>query len=451
MVKAKIKFVCQECGTETPKWYGRCPGCGEWNTLVEEAVVKNFTVKVPSQYNKPLALGEIEYCHEQRVEIKIPELDRVLGGGLVQGSLVLIGGDPGIGKSTLLLQAAANLSNVGVKILYVSGEESIQQIKLRSERLNITTPNLFVAAETDLEIIFQYIDHNNPSIIIIDSIQTIYSPELTSAPGSVGQVREGTAKLMRLAKSMNKTILLVGHVTKEGSIAGPKVLEHMVDTVIYLEGERHHSFRILRAVKNRFGSTNEIGIFEMQEKGLVEVKNPSQIFLAERPLDAIGSIVIASMEGTRPLLLEIQALVSSSVFGNPRRLTTGLDLNRLLLMLAVLEKKVGFIFNNQDVYVNVAGGVRIDEPAGDLGICMSLVSSLRNTPIDSNLFILGEVGLTGEVRAISQIEQRIQEGAKLGFTKCIIPNNNLKYLHHKMDIEVLGVKSIEEAIKLTFN
>jgi DNA repair protein RadA/Sms len=430
---------------------GKCGGCGGWNTFVEEVVtVQSASPKGISSVGKPILLKDIDFKTEPRIKVGIPEFDRVLGGGLVLGSLVLVGGDPGIGKSTLLLQATHSLEGKQT-VLYISGEESVEQIKMRAQRLGVEQEQLYLVGETNIEMILSYVDTLKPDVVIIDSIQTVYSTDLPSAPGSVGQVRESTARLMHKAKGSNTTFLLVGHVTKEGSIAGPRVLEHMVDTVLYLEGDRHHSFRILRGVKNRFGSTNEIGVFEMREGGLIQVDNPSEIFLAERPKEASGSIVTATMEGTRPLLLEIQALVSPTVFGNPRRLATGLDFNRILLMIAVLEKKVGFVLNNQDVYLNVAGGVKIDEPACDLAICMALVSNLRNQPLDYQTLVLGEVGLTGEVRGVSQIEKRIIEGAKLGFTQFIVPNNNLKNLNINVkDVQIKGVSTVYEGINLVF-
>lgn len=447
MTRVKTKFICQECGLETAKWLGKCPGCGSWNTMIEERAVQK-SVSLPLAGSVPVLLTEVECSGQERCQIGIPELDRVLGGGLVAGSLVLIGGDPGIGKSTLLLQTAALLGKSGQKTLYVSGEESAGQVKMRAERLGVVSKQLFLVSETNLDYIENFVRDIDPAFLIIDSVQTVFDPALTTAPGSVGQVRECTARLLRIAKGQNRTILLVGHVTKEGSLAGPRVLEHMVDTVLYLEGERHHAFRVLRAVKNRFGSTNEIGVFEMRERGLVQVTNPSQIFLAERPVGATGSLVVACMEGTRPILLEIQALVSGSAFGNPRRLATGLDLNRVLLMIAVLEKKNGLILNNQDVYLNVAGGVKIDEPAVDLGICLALASSFRNQAVDGELLVIGEVGLTGEVRAVNQVEKRILEGAKLGFKKCIVPANNLRYLAKELPLEVAGVNSVGEALEI---
>ncbi|HHU32851.1 MAG: DNA repair protein RadA [Zhaonellaceae bacterium] len=448
MARIKTRFICQECGTETLKWMGKCPGCGSWNSLIEEIVKPNTFQPSTKGTARPVLLTQVESGKYSRTLTKLSELDRVLGGGLVPGSLILLGGDPGIGKSTLLLQMAANLAQQEYRLLYISGEESAEQIKMRAERLEIESGNLYLLPETDLEVIESCISDVNPHLVIIDSIQTIYNPQMTSAPGSVAQVRDCSARFLQIAKQNKITILLVGHVTKDGNLAGPRVLEHMVDTVLYLEGERHHAFRILRGVKNRFGSTNEIGVFEMREQGLVEVLNPSEMFLAERPIGVTGSVVVPCIEGTRPILLELQSLVSPTSFGNPRRLTTGLDLNRLLLMVAVMEKKLGFVLGNQDVYLNIAGGVRIDEPATDLGICMAIASSIRNQVFPSDLLVVGEVGLTGEVRAVSQIEKRLQEAAKFGFKRCLIPDNNLKYLNNKMPIEIIGVRTVEEALQI---
>jgi DNA repair protein RadA/Sms len=453
MAKAKTKFICQECGAEALRWMGKCPGCGEWNSLIEEVITPRntkYSLRNKGQ-SRPMLLEKVESSKFVRALTNLPELDRVLGGGLVPGSLILLGGDPGIGKSTLLLQTAAKLGQKNYKLLYVSGEESVEQIKLRAERLKIKTNNLYLFPETDLEIIESCISEVNPQLVIIDSIQTVYNPELTSAPGSVAQVRDCSAKMLQIAKQNNRTILLVGHVTKDGNLAGPRVLEHMVDTVLYLEGERHHAFRILRGVKNRFGSTNEIGVFEMREEGMVEVENPSEMFLAERPIGVTGSVVVPCIEGTRPILLEIQSLVSPTAFGNPRRLATGLDFNRILLMTAVMEKKLGFVLGSQDVYLNVAGGVRIDEPAADLGICLALASSIRNQIVPPELLVVGEVGLTGEVRAVSQVEKRVLEAAKFGFKQCIIPHNNKRYLNIRSSIEILGVNTVEEALSIALN
>ncbi|MBS4535024.1 DNA repair protein RadA [Clostridium sp. D2Q-14] len=451
MVKLKSKFVCQECGYETPKWMGRCPGCNEWNTLVEEIYDKKNNAKIiqgaSSTYKK---LKEVRIEEEERTSTKINELDRVLGGGIVKGSLILVGGDPGIGKSTLLIQVANNLSIKDKKVLYISGEESAKQIKIRADRLNVNSDNLYIISETNMGLIDNVIKDLSPDILIVDSIQTVYHPDITSAPGSVSQVREVTSKLMNMAKSKDIATFIVGHVTKQGSIAGPRVLEHMVDTVLYFEGERHNAYRVLRAVKNRFGSTNEIGMFEMRDKGLKEVENPSEVLITGRPLDSAGTIVVPAVEGTRPMLVEIQALVSSTAFGMPRRVATGIDYNRVILMLAVLEKKAGLQLQNMDCYINITGGIQIREPAMDLGIISAIVSSFRDKEIDTETITIGEVGLTGELRAVSLMEKRLLEASKLGFKKAIIPYSNLKGLEIKnIDIEIIAVKNINEAIEYT--
>jgi DNA repair protein RadA/Sms len=455
MVKRKTKFICQECGYESPKWMGKCPGCGQWNKMVEEVEVTGgarrgafaHSQTGSNQLTKPMKINAIEMENEPRIMTDLNELNRVLGGGVVKGSLVLIGGDPGIGKSTLLLQVSSQLANKGNSVLYISGEESLRQTKLRAERLSISSENLLVYSETNLEEINRTIEGENPSFVIIDSIQTIFHPEVTSAPGSVSQVRECTSELMRIGKTKGIAIFIVGHVTKEGSIAGPRLLEHMVDTVLYFEGERHHTYRILRAVKNRFGSTNEMGIFEMKEFGLEEVENPSEIFLEERSRGASGSTVVASMEGTRPVLVEIQALISPTSFGNPRRMATGIDHNRVPLLMAVLEKRVGMLLANQDAYLKVAGGVKLDEPAIDLAIAVSIASSFRDRPTRPTDCIIGEVGLTGEVRRVSRIEQRVQEAAKLGFERVILPANNLSGWTGPKGIKLIGVSSVSEALQ----
>lgn len=447
--------MCQECGYESPKWLGKCPGCGEWNKMVEEVEVTGGNRRgafahsqgVSTLAAKPTPITAIESLSEPRILTDLNELNRVLGGGVVKGSLVLIGGDPGIGKSTLLLQVSSQLANKGNQVLYISGEESLRQTKLRAERLGIKSENLLVYAETNLEEINRTIENTNPSFVIIDSIQTVFHPEVTSAPGSVSQVRECTSELMRIGKTKGIAIFIVGHVTKEGSIAGPRLLEHMVDTVLYFEGERHHTYRILRAVKNRFGSTNEMGIFEMKEFGLDEVANPSEIFLEERSQGAAGSTVVASMEGTRPVLVEIQALISPTSFGNPRRMATGIDHNRVPLLMAVLEKRMGMLLQNQDAYLKVAGGVKLDEPAIDLAIIVSIASSFRDRPTRATDCIIGEVGLTGEVRRVSRIEQRVQEAAKLGFERVILPANNLSGWKGPKGVELIGVSTVAEALK----
>ncbi|MDP4107283.1 MAG: DNA repair protein RadA [Bacillota bacterium] len=457
MAKRKTKFICQECGYESPKWMGKCPGCGIWNKMTEEIEVTGTSRRGafahseggPMIASKPMPITSIETASEPRILTDLKELNRVLGGGVVRGSLVLIGGDPGIGKSTLLLQVSSQLAHKGNQVLYISGEESLRQTKLRADRLGVMSENLLVYSETNLEEINRTIEGANPDFVIIDSIQTIFHPEVTSAPGSVSQVRECTAELMRIGKTKGIAVFIVGHVTKEGSIAGPRLLEHMVDTVLYFEGERHHTYRILRAVKNRFGSTNEMGIFEMKEMGLEEVENPSEIFLEERSRGAAGSTVCASMEGTRPVLVEIQALISPTSFGNPRRMATGIDHNRVPLLMAVLEKRVGMLLQNQDAYLKVAGGVKLDEPAIDLAIAVSIASSFRDKPTMPTDCIIGEVGLTGEVRRVSRIEQRVQEAAKLGFERVILPANNLGGWKGPAGIELIGVSSVSEALKAT--
>ncbi|WP_269412411.1 DNA repair protein RadA [Lentibacillus daqui] len=453
MAKRKTKFVCQACGYESAKWMGKCPGCNSWNTLVEEVEItggKNGhqTELDTKQASKPERITAIASQKEPRVTTSLKEFNRVLGGGIVPGSLVLIGGDPGIGKSTLLLQISAQLAEKDLQVLYISGEESARQTKLRADRLGITADSLYVLSETNLFDISNQIEKISPSLVVIDSIQTIFREEVTSAPGSVSQVRECTSELMKIAKTNSIPIFIVGHVTKEGAIAGPRMLEHMVDAVLYFEGERHHTYRILRSVKNRFGSTNEMGIFEMKEAGLREVLNPSEIFLEERSRGASGSTVVASMEGTRPVLVEIQALISPSSFGNPRRMATGVDANRVPLLMAVLEKRVGLMLQNQDAYIKVAGGVKLDEPAIDLAIAVAIASSFRDQSTKPDDIFIGEVGLTGEVRRVSRIEQRVREAAKLGFKRVICPDNNLDGWTAPSSIEVIGVKSVEETLEV---
>lgn len=451
MAKRKTKYVCQECGYESPKWMGKCPGCNNWNTFIEEMEALNtggrHTFNVGSKLvGKPEKITAIESQKEPRVTTSMKEFNRVLGGGIVPGSLVLIGGDPGIGKSTLLLQISSQLADKELPVLYISGEESPRQTKLRADRLGVKADLLYVLSETNLFDITKQIEEIRPSFVVIDSIQTIFREEVTSAPGSVSQVRESTSELMRIAKTNGIPIFIVGHVTKEGSIAGPRLLEHMVDAVLYFEGERHHTYRILRSVKNRFGSTNEMGIFEMKEEGLREVMNPSEIFLEERSEGAAGSTVVASMEGTRPVLVEIQALISPSSFGNPRRMATGIDNNRVPLLMAVLEKRVGLMLQNQDAYLKVAGGVKLDEPAIDLAIAVSIASSFRDQPTRPDDIFIGEVGLTGEIRRVSRIEQRVQEAAKLGFKRVICPKRNLEGWTIPKNIDVIGVGSVQEAL-----
>ncbi len=453
MAKAKKNYYCQECGYESPKWLGQCPACKQWNTFVEEpkVTIKSKHARVQlEQDNKPIKLKDIVIEDERRMSTQIGELDRVLGGGIVTGSLILVGGDPGIGKSTLLLQMCENLSQQTADVLYISGEESLQQIKLRANRLSIDSHNLTLYSETNLESIEQVIKANKPDTVIIDSIQTIYNPEITSAPGSVSQVRDVTGLLMRLAKGLGVSIFIVGHVTKDGSIAGPRVLEHIVDTVLYFEGQRNASYRVLRAVKNRFGSTNEIGVFEMRDIGLTEVKDPSAYLLSGRPMRAAGSIVSCCMEGTRAMLAEVQALVSPTNFGMPRRTATGTDYNRVVLLMAVLEKKLGMQLAGYDSYVNIAGGMKVSEPSLDLAISIALASSFKNKPILDYTVIMGEVGLTGEVRGISMIEKRILECKKLGFKRCIIPESNQSTLTQIDGILVIGVKNLEQALTHCF-
>jgi DNA repair protein RadA/Sms len=450
MSKSKSKFVCNDCGYESPKWMGKCPGCHAWNTMTEFAQStgkRRELARSPlAAQEKPRPIIEVELARDPRIRTNIGELDRVLGSGIVPGSLTLVGGDPGIGKSTLLLQTSNSLAEQGLKVLYISGEESARQTKLRADRLGISSPNLYVLCETDLELMQASIDELQPDLLIVDSIQTVYLPSLESAPGSVSQVRECTSHFMRIAKVNGIATILVGHVTKEGAIAGPRLLEHMVDCVLYFEGDRHHTYRMLRAVKNRFGSTNEIGIFEMSESGLREVRNPSEIFLSERPKGVSGSIVVASMEGTRPVLVELQALVATTNFPSPRRTATGIDHNRLVLIMAVLEKRLGLFLQNQDAYINVAGGLKLDEPAVDLAIAISLVSSFRDIPSGAADVVFGEVGLTGEVRAVSRVEQRVREAEKLGFRRVIVPEKSLKGWQPPKGIQVIGVQTVQEAL-----
>ena len=447
--KTSTVYFCQSCGYESPKWMGQCPGCREWNTFVEETVEKKSTAKVHERRaaGGPVCLSSIETKEEDRVTTRMQELDRVLGGGIVPGSLVLVGGDPGIGKSTLLLQVCQKLADDGHEVLYISGEESLKQIKLRAERIGQFSDKLRLYCETNLELIGDTIRNNKPEVVIIDSIQTMYNEDVSSAPGSVSQVRESTSVLMQLAKGLGISIFIVGHVTKEGTVAGPRVLEHMVDTVLYFEGDRHASYRILRAVKNRFGSTNEIGVFEMRESGLAEVENPSQFMLNGRPEEASGSIVACSMEGTRPILLEIQALVARSQLAMPRRTAAGMDYNRVNLLLAVLEKRLNLHLSGSDVYVNIAGGIRINEPAIDLGVVLAIVSSSRDQAIDEKVLAFGEVGLSGEVRAVSQAAQRVQEAKKLGFTTVILPEVCREQIGDVKGVRLIGVRSVGDAVR----
>ena len=450
----KIIYCCQTCGYQTPKWMGKCPDCGTWDSIVEErSTVRSFrdVHRSPAnQQSAPVSIDSIELETDNRLLTDIGEFDRVLGGGLVPGTLVLIGGDPGIGKSTLMLQALYGLANQGHKVLYVSGEESNQQIRLRSQRLDTVASELMVVSEVEIDAILTMIQADPPQVLVIDSIQTMYNAELASAPGSVSQVRESTVRLMLMAKKTGIPTLLVGHVTKDGAIAGPKLLEHMVDTVLYFEGDRDHVFRILRAVKNRFGSTNEIGVFEMKDQGLDEVANPSAVFLSERPASAPGSAVTASMEGTRPILIELQALASSTVFGTPRRTILGLDPNRVALLAAVMEKQLGMHLMGHDIFMNVAGGVKVIEPAVDMAIVSAIASSFLDKPVPDGTVVLGEVGLTGEVRAIGQVDTRVAEVKKMGFKRCLVPDGNFKRIRDIEGIKVAGIKTVSEAVDLLF-
>ena len=449
MAKAKSVFVCNECGYESPKWLGKCPACNSWNTFFEQKVVEsknNASGKTVKEKASPQVLDEVVGKRETRIDTGIGELNRVLGGGLVSGSLVLIGGEPGIGKSTLILELCDKITGGG-KVLYVSGEESAEQVKIRADRLGIKNNNIMFLGETDIDVIEETILGMNPKLVIIDSIQTMYSEEITSAAGTVSQVREITARIMRICKGHQITTIIIGHVTKDGNIAGPRVLEHMVDTVLYLEGERYFSYRILRGVKNRFGSTNEVGMFEMQSEGMKEITNPSSVLISERKDNPPGSVIVAAMEGTRPLLIELQALTTLSVYGLPRRTANGIDYNRLTLLIAVLEKKLGFALGNQDVYLNVVSGIKISEPAVDLGIMLACASSFKNISVPTDTVVIGEVGLTGEVRAVNLIDKRLKEAEKLGFKTCIIPESNKKLLKESYKLDIIGVGNIKEAIQ----
>lgn len=454
MAKAKMTtvFFCQNCGHESSKWMGQCPSCHEWNTFVEEKISAKSSGTTSAamsrrEENKPSKLSEIELKDDERLSTHINELDRVLGGGIVPGSLILVGGDPGIGKSTLLLQVCRNVADDNRKVLYISGEESLKQIKIRANRIGKFGESLLLLCETNLGIIEETIRRIEPEITIIDSIQTVYQEDVSSAPGSVSQVREATNVFLQLAKGLGSSIFIVGHVTKEGTVAGPRVLEHMVDTVLYFEGDRHASYRILRGVKNRFGSTNEIGVFEMREQGLTEVVNPSEFMLEGKPEGASGSIVSCSMEGTRPILIEIQALVCHTNFGFPRRQAIGTDFNRVNLLMAVLEKRAQLQTSDCDAYVNLAGGMRITEPAIDLGIAMAIVSGFKNKPIDDKTAAFGEIGLSGEVRSVSMIEQRVREAVKMGYTTCIIPKVCEKQVKNIENVRIIGVASVNDAIE----
>ena len=455
MVRSRTKtiYVCQECGGTQPKWMGRCPDCGEWNALVETAVERKRRAPLSSQMALtgvravPQRLSEVDADGMERIPLPMPEFSRVLGGGIVPGSLVLVGGDPGIGKSTLLLQVASLLAEGG-GVLYVSGEESAQQIKMRAQRLSIESDRLYLLTETNLDAIVAHIQQLRPRIAVVDSIQTVYLEELTSAAGSVRQVRESASRLMHLAKSQGVSIFLVGHVTKAGAIAGPRVLEHIVDTVLYLEGDRFHAYRLLRSVKNRFGATSEVGVFEMGQQGLKEVLNPSEAFLAERWPNAAGSAIAVTVEGTRPLLVEIQALSSTTSFGLPRRTANGVDLNRLLLLVAVLSKRVGLRLSDQDVFVNVVGGLRIAEPATDLAVATAIASSFHNVPVAADIITVGEIGLSGELRMVSQVERRLNEADKLGFRRCLMPKPARRLTNLPDGLEIIGVRSLSDALEV---
>lgn len=454
MAKVKSKYVCQNCGYENPKWLGKCPECLQWNTFVEEIEEKmtprqeSLAKQASRSTSRPVSINSIAPKREERFSTSIPELDRVLGGGVIPGSLVLVGGDPGIGKSTLLLQVSNNVAETGKKVLYISGEESENQIKMRAKRLKISSDNLYIYTENNLAAIELQIAEVEPDMVIVDSIQTMISPEINSAPGTISQIKEGTSKFMKISKPKSISTFIVGHVTKEGALAGPKLLEHMVDTVLYFEGERYNTYRLLRAVKNRFGSTNELGVFEMKSDGLVELENPSKVLIAEKPNDVSGSVIVSTVEGTRSMLLELQALVAPTNFGYPRRTTTGVDNNRVALILAVLEKVIGMQVQSQDVFVNIIGGLRINEPSMDLGIALAIASSFRNIPVDASVVVTGEIGLTGELRTVSFIEKRIMECEKLGFKKMVIPKGNyLEEFKKDYRIELVPVYNLRQAIR----
>jgi DNA repair protein RadA/Sms len=453
LAKTTTRYVCQQCGSAQAKWMGRCPDCGEWNTLVETVVETKAAraggmASAAALRNQPRLLRDVAADGFARITLAMGELDRVLGGGLVPGSLVLIGGDPGIGKSTLLLQASAVLAAAGGPVLYVSGEESAQQIKLRAARIGLDGDGLYVLTETNVEAILDHIQQLQPRLVVVDSIQTVYLDELDSAAGSVSQVRESAARLMQVAKGQNIPIFLIGHVTKTGMLAGPRVLEHIVDTVLYLEGDRFHAYRLLRCVKNRFGAASEVGVFEMQDVGMAEVTNPSEVFLAERLPNAAGSAIAVTLEGTRPLLVEIQALSSTTSFGNPRRTPNGIDFNRLLLLVAVLSKRVGVRLSDQDVFVNVVGGLRVSEPAADLAVACAIASSFRDVPVADDMAIIGEVGLSGELRAVSQLDTRLKEAAKLGFSRCLVPQSRHLDKLKLPGVELLSARSLAQALEI---
>lgn len=450
MAKIKSVYICSECGYESPKWYGKCPSCGEWNTMNEE--IRDTSKPTPSArshataYAPPVAIREISTTDEIRYQTGSKELDRVMGGGIVKGSLILLGGDPGIGKSTILLQICEHLGR-SLQILYVSGEESKRQLKLRADRLGVDSQNLFILTQTDVEMVCETIRQDRPDLVMIDSIQTMSLSELNSSPGSVTQVRESTNFFMRTAKSLDIPMIIVGHVNKEGSIAGPKVLEHVVDAVLHFEGDRQMSYRILRAVKNRYGSTNEIGVFEMTDEGLREVENPSLMLISGRPKNVSGTCIACAMEGTRPILAEIQALAASTGFGNPRRMCTGFDYNRMNMIIAVLEKRAGYYFTNTDAYVNVVGGLRLDETAVDLAVAIALISSLKDVPVNENAIAFGEIGLAGEIRSVSHVQQRVSEAVRLGFTKIIVPSHNFKDIAPVSGVEIVPVKNVRQAFE----
>lgn len=452
MAKSKTSYVCSECGYETARWLGRCPDCGSWNTLLEQEAAPEPKLaekklrRAPGNDAVALRVDQIPDEAMARRSCGIAELDRVLGGGVVDGSLVLVGGDPGIGKSTLLTQVCANMARDGANVLYVSGEESARQIKMRANRLGAAGSGFYVLSENDMTTVEKRMDQLQPTVMVVDSIQTMYRPEMASAPGSVSQVRECASQLMRMAKVSGCSIFLVGHVTKEGAIAGPRVLEHMVDAVLYFEGDRQHQYRLLRAVKNRFGSVNELGMFEMASEGMIEVGNPSEALLSGRAQDASGCVVMAAMEGSRPLLTDVQALVATTVFGNPRRMASGVDQGRLALLLAVMEKRAGFRLYDKDVYINIAGGMTLTEPAADLALCVAIASSYKNHPLGSNVAVMGEIGLAGEIRAIPQAERRIWECSRLGFRRILLPAANLRTVRNPQDVELRGVETIAEAM-----
>ncbi len=452
MKKSKTSFVCQHCGYSSPKWLGKCPSCNGWNSFVEEQITSPDSAGRPDLFfdGQPLPIDEVPGEEGVRILTGMTEIDRVLGGGIVAGSAILIGGEPGIGKSTLMLQVMKNLAEGGLKVLYISGEESASQIKLRSDRIGAAARNLFLLIEVSLEKILEQIKKMKPNIVVVDSIQTVYAAELMSAPGSVGQVREASSRLILTAKKNAIPLFLIGHVTKDGSIAGPKVLEHMVDTVLYFEGDSGHAYRIIRGIKNRFGPTHEIGVFEMRDRGLMEVPNPSAFFLAERPKNAPGSVVVTSLEGTRPILIEIQALVSPSNLGMPRRTAIGVDSNRVSLLVAVLDKICGLHLAGSDIFINVAGGIRVDEPAVDLGIVSAMASSYLDRPVDSSTVVLGEVGLTGEVRAVSQMEARIREAGRMGFARIVLPKTGSLLLPKKEKMDICAIGSLKELLENLF-